>query len=272
MSNPQRDDLSNRITAALSSNPGVTWDGCVARRNYRLEAEVVWHIIEPELKRLSDDRDHWETEAGNWRQEVEELHAYAARIERERDEHRKAADEAEAKLRKQEHGCETPESHTYGCPCDGEPIEFRGGSITLAEDPVTAEIRFDAGPWSSTTAFIEETEPEEINYNERTFARVRRTVGVRIDGRVWMEFLRAASTVDPGSKALREELADLREKYEKARADAEHYKAACEFKPISIEMNGPLWPWLSTHADVDDLKATIVSQAREIARLKGESA
>lgn len=40
------------------------------------------------------------------------------RLAAERDEHRAAAERAEAKLRKIEHGCETPESHNYGCPCE----------------------------------------------------------------------------------------------------------------------------------------------------------
>ncbi|MFJ6237952.1 hypothetical protein ACIQH0_28180 [Streptomyces griseus] len=134
----------------------------------------------------------------------------ARALKDERDEYHKAAEEADAKLRKIEYGCETPESHNYGCPCIDRPIEF----------------------------------------------------------------LRAAATVDPGSRALREELAALREAYEKARADAEHCKAACEFKPISVELNGPLWPFLAgpDTTETDELRATIVSQAREIARLKGESA
>ncbi|WP_032794543.1 hypothetical protein [Streptomyces sp. W007] len=166
----------------------------------------------------------------------------------ERDEHRKAAEEAEAKLRKQEHGCETPESHAYGCPCD-EPIKFRGGSITIQQDPMTAEIRFDAGPWGRTMWFIEETDPEISSDGTLSVTRQRRTIGVRIDGSVWMEFLRAASTVDPGSKALREELAVLQEEY-----------------------SDRIGRHIETYAERDELKATIVSQAREIARLKGESA
>jgi hypothetical protein len=41
-----------------------------------------------------------------------------SRIAAERDDHRAAAERVEAKLRKIEHGCETPESHLYGCPCE----------------------------------------------------------------------------------------------------------------------------------------------------------
>ena len=41
-----------------------------------------------------------------------------SRIAAERDEHRAAAEALAAKLRKIEHGCETPESHLYGCPCE----------------------------------------------------------------------------------------------------------------------------------------------------------
>lgn len=216
------DDLRTQVAKALCENAGLSWETAWQsfRTDYLQEADAVLAVVEPELKRLSDERDY----------------------------HQAAAERAEAKLRKLEHGCETPESHAYGCPCDGEPIKFRGGSIVLTEDPVTAELRFDAGPWTGTTAFLEETEPEETNYNERQFARPCRTAGVRIDGQVWMEFLRAASTVDPGSKALRKRLTELE-------TSAEYWGANAP--------GGSL---------IDDLKNTIVSQARETARLKGESA
>ncbi|MEV7250227.1 hypothetical protein [Streptomyces cyaneofuscatus] len=155
MSNALRDDLRNRIAAALSSNPGVTWNGSTARRNYRLEAEVVWHIVEPELKRLSDARDHWETEAGNWRQEVEKLRDLL-RLENER---------ANAAIRREE----------------------------VAEE----------------------------HFEEK----------------------------DKECEALREELAALREKY-----------------------SDRMGRHIETYAEVDELRSAVISQAREIARLKGESA
>jgi hypothetical protein len=41
-----------------------------------------------------------------------------SRLAAERDGHRAAAEAAEAKLRKIEHGCETPESHGCGCACE----------------------------------------------------------------------------------------------------------------------------------------------------------
>ncbi|MFB8071115.1 hypothetical protein [Streptomyces californicus] len=176
-----------------------------------------------------------------------EIGQHARRVERERDKYRKAAEEADDKLRKIEHGCETPESHNYGCPCD-EAIEFRGGSITLHPDPMTVDLRFDAGPWSSTAMFKEEADPAPV-----------RQIGVHLDGSVWHEFLRAAATVDPGSRALREELAALREAYES--------------KPAVMRLEGPGAEWLAEQVkEHDELRATIVSQAREIARLQGESA
>lgn len=49
---------------------------------------------------------------------ADELVTADAALKRERDEHRAAAEKAEAKLRKIEYGCETPESHNYGCPCE----------------------------------------------------------------------------------------------------------------------------------------------------------
>ncbi|WP_143673786.1 hypothetical protein [Streptomyces sp. or20] len=58
-----------------------------------------------------------------------------------------------------------------------------------------------------------------------------------------------STTIDPGSKALREELAALQEEYSER-----------------------IGRHIETYAERDDLRATIVSQAREIARLKGESA
>lgn len=221
-------------------------------------------------KALRDDRNGWEAEADNWRQEAEKLRDLlrseneranaAIRREEVAEEHfeekdkecealREAVERAEAKLRKIEHGCETPESHSYGCPCVDEPIKFRGGSITLQQDPMTAEIRFDLGPWDRTTWFIEETDPEISRHGTLSVQRERRTVGVRIDGSVWGEFLRAASTVDPSAKVLRDELAALHEAY-----------------------SDRIGRHIETYAERDELKATIVSQAREIARLKGESA
>lgn len=72
---------------------------------------------------------------------------------------------------------------------------------------------------------------------------------------------------------LQGEKADLREAYEKARADAERYKAAYELKPATMRLDGPGAEALAARIDdIDELRATIVSQAREIARLKGESA
>ncbi|MFD5198816.1 hypothetical protein ACFWM7_01335 [Streptomyces sp. NPDC058375] len=51
------------------------------------------------------------------------------------------------------------------------------------------------------------------------------------------------------------------------------YKAAYEFKPASMRLEGPGAEMLAARLDdIDELRATIVSQAREIARLKGESA
>ncbi|WP_405927901.1 hypothetical protein OG554_03630 [Streptomyces griseus] len=50
------------------------------------------------------------------------------------------------------------------------------------------------------------------------------------------------------------------------------YKAAYESKPAIMRLEGPGTEWLADLPHlVDDLKNTIVSQAREIARLKGES-
>ncbi|MFD4234292.1 hypothetical protein [Streptomyces sp. NPDC058542] len=58
------------------------------------------------------------------------------------------------------------------------------------------------------------------------------------------------------------------------------YKTAYESKPASMRLEGPGMGWVAARlrilehpvTETDELKATIVSQAREIARLKGESA
>lgn len=57
------------------------------------------------------------------------------------------------------------------------------------------------------------------------------------------------------------------------KAERDGYKTAYESKPASMRLEGPGAEWLADLPHlVDDLKNTIVSQAREIARLKGESA
>ncbi|WP_327712388.1 hypothetical protein OG912_32215 [Streptomyces sp. NBC_00464] len=226
------DDLRTRYAEALCANDGLDrsvigygalWGG------YLEAADAVLSVRDEECYMLhsqlaSSKAAHeavWQQhqERGAWifrlQEEKADLRDRAENAEKERDEHREAAEVAEAKLRKIEHGCETPESHNYGCPCD--------------------------------------------------------------------------------------ELATLREAYEKARADAERYKRAYEMKPATMRLEGPgverlVWhttagarDWESsdvvtpTLAEeiasaaplgslVNDLRATIVSQAREIARLKGESA
>ncbi|MFB7479555.1 hypothetical protein ACFUEM_08605 [Streptomyces anulatus] len=65
------------------------------------------------------------------------------------------------------------------------------------------------------------------------------------------------------AQALRTELAELREAYEKTLSDAARYSEAYSDR---------IGRHIETYAERDELKATIVSQAREIARLKGESA
>lgn len=91
---------------------------------------------------------------------------------------------------------------------------------------------------------------------------------------------------------LQVEKADLRERAETAEQERDNYKRAYELKPAAMHLEGPGADKMldamfreTTVAyranrerleelarDVDDLKATIVSQAREIARLKRESA
>ncbi|KDQ65745.1 hypothetical protein [Streptomyces sp. NTK 937] len=57
------------------------------------------------------------------------------------------------------------------------------------------------------------------------------------------------------------------------REERDGYRAAYESKPASMRLEGPGAEMLAARLDdVNELRATIVSQAREIARLKGESA
>ncbi|MFD7646364.1 hypothetical protein ACFV5M_01680 [Streptomyces albidoflavus] len=58
------------------------------------------------------------------------------------------------------------------------------------------------------------------------------------------------------AEELEDELREMREYAAQMERERDNYRTAYELKP----------------ADADDLKATIVSQAREIARLKGENA
>lgn len=63
---------------------------------------------------------------------VQLMYADLQKAQAERDQYRAAAERAEAKLRKIQHGCETPESHLYGCPCTVRP----GSREEPHDDPV----------------------------------------------------------------------------------------------------------------------------------------
>lgn len=71
---------------------------------------------------------------------------------------------------------------------------------------------------------------------------------------------------------LQGEKADLRERAETAERERDNYKRAYELNPATMRLEGPGAEGLADRIDdIEELRATIVSQAREIARLKGES-
>ncbi|WP_186783711.1 hypothetical protein [Streptomyces sp. CBG33] len=75
------------------------------------------------------------------------------------------------------------------------------------------------------------------------------------------------------AEELEDELREMREYAAQMERERDNYRTAYKSKPAVMRLEGPGAEDLAARiADVDDLKATIVSQAREIARLKGESA
>jgi hypothetical protein len=75
------------------------------------KADLLDHLERHTLPQLRREIEWHQAGKRRWRKRAESAEA-------ERDEHRAAAERAEAKLRKIEYGCETPESHNYGCPCE----------------------------------------------------------------------------------------------------------------------------------------------------------
>ncbi|MGP3750878.1 hypothetical protein [Streptomyces sp. IBSNAI001] len=103
-----------------------------------------------------------------------------------------------------------------------------------------------------------------------------------------IECERANAAIDREETAEKA-IAELRDYVRQLGQERDNYKRAYESKPASMRLEGPEAERLieamqqpvhhtkvifrdSPALDVDDLKATIISQAREIARLKGESA
>lgn len=69
----------------------------------------------------ADLYDRLDRAARGWREtqrEVERLEDERDELKRERDAFRTELETQDAARRKAKHGCETPESHLYGCPCD----------------------------------------------------------------------------------------------------------------------------------------------------------
>lgn len=94
------------------------------------------------------------------------------------------------------------------------------------------------------------------------------------------ELRRDLSKAEQGLERTWVEMGTLREAYDAASAERDALRHLQRTEParmvLQAEDGKPLWPWLealtdSRATDVDELKAVIVSQAREIARLKGES-
>ncbi|MFD4699778.1 hypothetical protein [Streptomyces niveus] len=153
---------------------------------------------------------------------------------------------------------------------DGEEerIEFAGGYIQHHYDPATTEVALNTGPWTSSEVFIKEDERRVLGGGHW---RLKRTVGLRMDDTVWNAFTKAVSDNDPEVRALRCKVQDLTKQRASAEHERDNYKRAYELKPATMRLDGPGAEALAARIDdIDDLRATIVSQAREIARLKGE--
>lgn len=169
-----------------------------------------------------------------------------------------------------------------------ERIEFNGGAIVHRFDPATTEIRFDAGPWTSTTMFVEESDPEGFDSPGLRCRKVTRSAGMRMDDSVWNTFAEAVADNHPDVKELKERAsaadhwkalaqrsdaaapvrAELRRtKDELSYAQRELQRWKDEVSRLRVDLDGR-----TDDDDVEELKEVIVSQAREIARLKGESA
>ncbi|MFD3952195.1 hypothetical protein ACFWRC_19490 [Streptomyces albidoflavus] len=117
--------------------------------------------------------------------------------------------------------------------------------VRLRADLLTAQRDRD-------TVFKElESERAEWLAERARFRELLTTESLRADGAIARE-----ESGEVHAEALEGELREMREYAAQMERERDNYRTAYELKPT----------------DVDDLKATIVSQAREIARLKGESA
>lgn len=171
-------------------------------------------------------------------------------------------------------------------------MEFDGGYVSHHDDPQRTEIGFSSGLFNSVAYFV-----------DAPYATAR-TVGLRVDDRTWDSFAQAVRRHDPVVLELTDERDQLKAKLDvltedranlereadagwksaheqSARAAAlrkerDDARRAFETKPAVMRLEGPgaerLACLIPDSSLVDDLNATIVSQAREIARLKGEIA
>ncbi|WP_327379429.1 hypothetical protein [Streptomyces sp. NBC_01212] len=197
------DDLRTRIATALCENDGLNrlsigygalWG------SYLEAADSVLAVVEPELERLS--REVTSSKAAH--QAVWELH--------------------------QQRGTQI--------------FELRGEC---------GRLRDDRDHWE-TEAGNQNQEAEKL----RDLLRV--------------EHERANAAVER-EEAAEQHVEELHSYAAKIERERDNYKRAYELKPATMRLEGPGAEALADRLiDVDDLRTTIVSQAREIARLKGESA
>ncbi|MFJ3588594.1 hypothetical protein ACIQUY_04800 [Streptomyces sp. NPDC090231] len=176
------EDLRTRVAKALCENDGLTWDRLgvarTLRGSYLEAADAVLSVYDDDREKLrvllrsekeradaaiereeaadehatemQQERDEMASrtaqraiDMGELRNQLWDLREYAERMEQERNVERAAAERAEAKLRKIEHGCETPESHRYGCPCDRPDAAiwpFLTGPPRVLEQPAPSDV------------------------------------------------------------------------------------------------------------------------------------
>ncbi|PKA37913.1 hypothetical protein [Streptomyces sp. SM8] len=128
--------------------------------------------------------------------------------------------------------------HTTTADLDDEMVRLRADLLTAQRDRDTV---------------FKELERERLDRRAEE-ARLRElltTESLRANGAIARE-----ESGEAHAETLEDELREMRSYAERMERERDNYRTAYASKP----------------ADVDDLKATIVSQAREIARLKGETA
>ncbi|MCM2391727.1 hypothetical protein [Streptomyces albipurpureus] len=145
-----------------------------------------------------------------------------------------------------------------------ERVVFKGGYFEENPDPLVVELAFHTDRWDSSKGFTRIHPSPALS-------------GVQLDGSVWHSMRAAMRDTDPAYKKLEQERDALQEQLDAMRAKYDILTSERDWQPRALWVV-PSPETLECAPDTpvgslaDDLKNTIVSQAREIARLKGGSA